>query len=462
MQNRLIISVCKTFVDPPPEKAASPLQSPSLPSSTFNEEYGLGENILEQLGNKQKSIRPKGRKHRMRKHNLHRSISLSELAEAEEDEMYRQDRQKKLQFPHEHSYDQEFLKIEQNADEVQDRLNKLVVQGMTAKRSELKRSSSDPELTNHDRDDEHHFEQSQQEMSEKFLDVLRMFQKDLSPPRGLEQPPKVNKKPNLRGPSPTSELIASFDTLQLDLEMATASDTPELRSKDGLIKISPHLPSKSFLQKAVSSPVPENKKGNHKLDVLDDYVSLMLTEAGELDNILKKKEPKGDSSTTTLSENKPVTNKQESTSTDTPVNSRHPSTSQVHISVVDSDLSSEFNRRHSLQDSRKRGHLRTSSHGGTSFSATPSSSLSSLLHSPSHHGSLMGLPFDIDSSEPGARSLHILGLLSRNPECAQNIISHICLSDFKEKLITTASSLQSSDSLLYWIASLVTNLFEVC
>ena len=454
MQNRLIISVCKTFVDPP-EKAASPLQSPSLPSSTFNEEYGLGENILEQFGNKQKLIRPKGRKHRMRKHNLHRSISLSELAEAEEDEMYRQDRQKKLQFPHEHSYDQEFLKIEQNAGEVQDRLNKLVVQGMTAKRSELKRSSSDPELTNHDRDDEHHFEQSQQEMSEKFLNVLRMFQKELSPPRGLEQPPKLNKKPNIRGPSPTSELIASFDTLQLDLEMATASDTPELRSKDGIIKISPHLPSKSFLQKAVSSPVAENKKGNHKLDVLDDYVSLMLSEAGELDNILKKNKQKEDPS---MSEKKPVTNKQEST---TPVNSRHPSTSQVHINVVDSDSSSEFKRRHSLQESRKRGHVRTSSHGGTSFSATPSSSLSSLLHSPSHHGSLMGLPFDVDSSEPGARSLHILGLLSRNPECAQNIISHICLSDFKEKLITTASSLQSSDSLLYWIASLVTNLFEV-
>ncbi len=456
MQNRLIISVCKTFVDPP-EKATSPIQSPSLPSSTFNEGYGLGENILEQFGNKQKSIRSRGRKHRMRKHNLHRSISLSELAEAEEDEMYKQDRQKKLQFPYEQNNNQDFLKIEHTADEVENRLNQLIVHGMAAKRSTLKRSSSDPELTNHDRDAE---EQSSQDMSEKFLNVLRMFQQD----QPILRPPRSHKKQNVRDPSPTSELIASFDTLQLDLEMATLSDTPEMRTKkDELIRISPRHPHKSYLEKAVSSPIPEKKQKNKKLDVLDDYVSLMLSEAGELDNILKKIQHKDNASVTTDSDNtliKEDTDRQSSSSFDK--TTKHtPTSNNIQINIVESDSSSEFKRRHSLQESRKRGHHRTSSHG-TNYSVTPSSSLSSLLHSPSHHGSLMALPFDIDSSEPGARSLHVLVLLSHNPECAQNLIGHICLSDFREKLITTATSLQSSDSLLYWIASLVTNLFEVC
>ena len=455
MQNRLIISVCKTFVDPP-ERSASPIQSPSLPSSTFNEGYGVGENILEQIGNKQKSIRSRSRKHRMRKHNLHRSISLSELAEAEEDEMYRQDRQKKLQFPYEQNDDPDFFKIEQNADEVESRLNKLIVEGMAAKRSNLKRSSSDPELT---RDTEEVYEQSSQDVSEKFLNVLRMFQQD-QPIFRPKQPHKLHKKQNERDPSLTSELIASFDTLQLDLEMASVSDTPEMKlKKDELIKISPHPQHKSYLQKAVSSPVPEKKKLNSKLDVLDDYVSLMLTEAGELDKILRKKEYKDNSSN--ASDNTLVKD-DDRPSTALDKNIKQTSTSnQVQINIIESDSSSsEFKRRHSLQESRKRGHHRTSSYS-TSFSVTPSSSLSSLLHSPSHHGSLMALPFDMDSSEPGARSLHILVLLSHNLECAQNLIGHICLSDFKEKLIETATSLQSSDSLLYWIASLVTNLFEV-
>lgn len=479
MQNRLIISACKSFTDPSPDKAtSSPAQqsSPSLPpSSSFIEGYGAGESILSQFDIKQKSMRGfRSRRNRMRKHNLHRSISLSELAEAEEDEMYRQDRLEKLQFPNDQTYNQDFFKLEQSADEVQTRLNMLVRQGMAAKRSELKRSTSDPELSSpnhHSREDDESEPQQSSPLydPDKFLNVLRMFQQNQVPLR-RNQDTKSKPRRSTRQPSPTSELIASFDTLQLDLEMASNSNTPELRNKkEEIIKISPHQPHKP-LTLSKTAPLTENKKTNNKLDVLDDFVSMMLTDAGELDNILKKNKQKDTTTTNTAtavgtasdksSSGTPTTKStslpQKQMSTTLP-----PNTHPIPIITTESDSSSEFKRRHSLIEARRRGHHRTSSHG-TSYSITPSSSLSSLYPSPSHHGSLMGLPLDMDSPEPGAKSLHILVLLSRNPECAQNLISHICLSDFKEKLISTASSPQSSDLLLCWIATLVNNLFEVC
>ena len=454
MQNRIIISVCKNFSDPP-ERSVSPAPSLSPPSSTCNDAYGLGENILEQLGNKTKSIRSKGRKHRMRKHS---SISnLSELLEADEDEMYRQDRQRRLQFPFEQKDNPDFLKLYHQKDVVETGLNKLIAHGKSAKRTNLKRSSSDPELASHEG-------QTQNQTSEKFLSVLRMWQKD----QPASKPPKPHKKnPALLN----SGLAAKFDhLLQTELDMASSSNTPEIRlKKEEVVKISPRMQHKNIL-KMSSSPIPAQKKQNNRLAVLDDYISQMLSYAGELDDILpqrtgcngpQKAEEEASSTNTTSDHTLVKSDTEQQHEGGLSVNQRkHSITSPVRIEVHESESSSESKRRHSLQEAKKRGHLRTLSHG-SSYSVTPSSSLSSLLHYSSHNGSLMGLPIDMDSSEPGAQSLHILVLLSKNPECAQNLISHICLSDFKEKLIATATSPQSSDTLLTWIASLVTNILEV-
>ena len=469
MQSRLIISMCKAFSEPQGKPVATEGLSLSPPSS-HSEGNGLRE--LEQAKDQTRSSRPKVHKRKFKKYS--RSISnLSELLEAEEDEMNRQDRQQKLRFPTEQTYPHEYFEIEGKKDEIEKRLNELIRHGKSAKRT-LKRSTSDPEITNHINNEEDEEEEEEEEegerrsshhpsqlyYSDKFRDVLRVFQKDIPPPRPYT--PTVPPRYPPSQPSPTT-LSAAFDSLQQDLELT--SNSPQIAFKNNeIVKISPRTVHRNFMQKnSCPSPIQQGKSKNETLAILDDYISQILTAAGELNNMTpasqKSHSGKSISEVSNPSEKKSlkIENQGSPVFKRKYVQTRFDSNQSRYDGQESS--SSETRRRNSSQDSRPHGHMRSGS-ASSNFSFTPSSSLSSLQY-PSHHGSLTGFSIDVDSAEPGAQSLRVLNLLASNSECIQTLIAHICLSDFKDRLLSLACSQQSSMSLICSIASLVQNIFEV-
>ena len=113
-----------------------------------------------------------------------------------------------------------------------------------------------------------------------------------------------------------------------------------------------------------------------------------------------------------------------------------------------------------MADAARLSHRSSSAASSLDLSPSRSSSFSSL-HCTSQHGSLSNLPFDMDYAEPGAKSLWLLVLLSTNRECLQALTSHICLPKFTDRLLSLATSCQSSVGLLSNIANLIHNIYEV-
>ena len=151
MQTRLIASLCKTFADPPERNTSPTSASPYLPSSPSlrgpYEGRDIGD-LVQVVQGQARSLRSWAMSRRGKakgKKTISRSFSnLSELLEVEEDEMYRQDRLKKLQFPT-GDYTPEYLELVGGAEDVQSKLNSLIRRGRSATKV-IKRSSSDPEL----------------------------------------------------------------------------------------------------------------------------------------------------------------------------------------------------------------------------------------------------------------------------------------------------------------------------
>lgn len=447
MQNRLIISMCKSFSDP---KGKPPTLSPSTSFGLQQYESNGFTELLEKVKDQAKFWQSKLRKRKFNK--ISRSISnLSELLEVEEDEMNKEDRLQKLQFPLLNEYPLEYIQIEENKNEVQRRLNDLIRYSKNSK-STLKRSTSDPELSSIVGVENSKDKQTQPEkpgLSENFKELLQRFERDIPPPRPY--PPLLPEAET----SSQSTLSAAFESLQLDLEQSAV--TPPVKKKEDIVKISPRT-ARAYLSKPDVTPPQQLKSKDEAIALLDDYISQIRTAADELEDIKPpgRKEPQAE----------------------TPSNLTHTSDAKTHSTITKSDYespffrpkkktylesnesssSSETRRRHPLQDLQRHGHYRSESTGSNLSIST--SSLSSI-HYTSHHASLNTFPIEIDSGEPGAQSLNVLVLLSANPECIQPLISHICLSEFKDRLLMCACLQQSSLSLLVNIAKLVQNIFEV-
>ena len=128
MQTRLIASLCKTFADPPERNTSPTSASPYLPSSPSlrgpYEGRDIGD-LVQVVQGQARSLRSWAMSRRGKakgKKTISRSFSnLSELLEVEEDEMYRQDRLKKLQFPT-GDYTPEYLELVGGAEDVQSKL----------------------------------------------------------------------------------------------------------------------------------------------------------------------------------------------------------------------------------------------------------------------------------------------------------------------------------------------------
>ena len=447
MQNRLIGSMCKSFTDPTKEKVATPIiTSPALSSINAYEGHGFDE-LLNKVKEQAKSITSKLRKHKFKK--VSRSISnLSELLEAEEDEMNRQDRLQKLQYPLLKEYPQEYFEIDLHKNEVENRLNDLIRQGKSAKNT-LKRSTSDPEISSIIGEKEGILtENTESEFSKLFL----QFEQDLPPPRPYH-PPILQDK------SLQDTLDAAFNILEMDLEhSAKTLSSAQTDKAEEVVKISP---------RAVHEPkvVPSQKlkSKDETIALLDDYISQIKLAAGELEHIKvskakdsKKEEEKEKPQSSESKAHKPMKTQYPESPIFAPKKRKH----HFNETMTESSSSSETRRRYSFQELERRGHRRVGS-TGSNISIGSSSSISSSQHYISHHGSLLAFPIDADSGEPGAQSLRTLVLLSRNPECIQTLISHICLSEFKERLLTSAMSQESSLPLISSIASLVQNIFDV-
>lgn len=444
MQNRLIISMCKSFSDP---KGKPPTLSPSASSALQQYEASGFTELLEKVKDQAKFWQSKLRKRKFNK--ISRSISnLSELLEVEEDEMNKQDRLQKLQFPLLNEYPLEYIQIEENKNEVQRRLNDLIRYSKNSK-STLKRSTSDPELSSLVGVESSKDQQRQPEkpgFSENFKELLQRFERDIPPPRPY--PPHLPEAET----SSQSTLSAAFESLQQDLEQSAA--TPPVKKKEDVVKISPRT-ARAYLSKPDVTPPQQLKSKDEAIALLDDYITQIKTAADELEDI--KPPGRKESQASNLTHTSDAKTHSTITKSDYESPFFHPK-KKTYLESNESSSSSETRRRHPLQDLQRYGHYRSESTGSNlSISST---SLSSL-HYTSHHGSLNTFPIEIDSGEPGAQSLNVLVLLSANPECIQPLISHICLSEFKDRLLMCACLQQSSILLLVNIAKLVQNIFEV-
>jgi hypothetical protein len=453
MQNRLIGSMCKSFYEQK-EKINSPLMSPSM-AYNIDLQYGGNKSfseLLDRVKEQARLLKSKLRKNRFRK--ISHSISnLSELLEAEEDEMNRQDRLEKLQYPLLLEYPRDYFELDMQKDEVEKRLNTLIRHSKTSK-NPLKRSTSDPEISSMVGDDSTSYEEKN--FSENFRQLLERFEVDIPPPRPFSSPrPFTPRSPTTSktAASLPNALSEAFDRLQLDLE--NSSQTPPVSSKkEEKVKISPRSTHKIKLNDSYSPQ--ELKSKDEAMALLDGYISQIMTAAGELKDVHSRQRNNNDVNMKNgLSAIDTLHEESSSARCESPV---YQPRKRKQSGVTAESSSSSDTKRNLIQDQQKRGHRRMDSAG----SIGSNSSMSSSIAYNSHHGSL--LTFNIntgDFSEPGSQSLKILVLLSRNPECAQTLISHICLSEFKERLLTCATSEESSLSLISNIASLVQNIFEV-
>lgn len=464
MQNRLVGSMCKSFTDPK-EKMATPLIASPSPSSSLNVDSQYEGNGLDELLNKAKeqvkSIKSKLRSKHKKK--VSRSISnLSELLEAEEDEMNRQDRLQKLQYPLLKEYPQEYFEIDMHKNEVEKRLNELIRQGKSSK-SALKRSTSDPEISSIMGDKASMLnkpsEVEESGLSGTFQKLMQQFEQNIPPPRPFPQTPVST----LHDKSLQDTLNAAFDTLEMELvhSVRTLPTTPPPKKEEEIVKISPRAVRSNA---ETVSPPQKLKSKDETIALLDDYISQIKSAADELEDMKysrTKSEPKK------VKEQVLVESSESKLKTPSkPLYPESPIFSpkrRKNETTIESSSSSETRRRYSYQELQKRGHHRVGSTGSniSAVSMASSSSLSSLHQYNSHHSSLLAFPIEADSGEPGAQSLRILVLLSRNPECIQPLISHICLSEFKDRLLASATSQESSLPLITTIASLVQNIFDV-
>lgn len=445
MQGRLIMSVCKSFAEPP-EHPTSP--SNISPTRMYQQrrlrEYegrDIGD-LLQVVQGQAQSLRSwaLARKHKVKK-TLSRSFSnLSELLEVEEDEMNHQDRLKRLQFPLSAEYTPEYFELEGGAVEVQNRLNSLIRQGKSATKV-MKRVSSEPELAALSTQVADSCKQQsatgsdvQAAMSEAFGALLQQFSDRPRPYTHRNQRVSTN-----------SNLSEAFDSLQQDLQQEHHQLEGEQEEKE-VVRISPQSPHKFAKQEALPrSPPVQPRSKEETVAILDNIVAtIMNAAAGDLAE-------SGKSQPEPLIQSASVKPRRKSAIT--------------RPEIKESSSSSETRRRLSLTEGISRRFPSTASildSGPPSIS----SSLSSLQdHLPaSHRGSCLGiasLPFDADSGEAGSQSIYRLVLLSSNKECLHTLVSHMALPRFSERLIALAKSPLSSDGLLHNIAILMQNIFEV-
>ena len=171
-QNRLVTSTCEAFASshlknhtPLFSSQSTPMStSPAStrPSSVMSGGDHMGscdlltrpqrkEDILEEM-RRVKVLKAFSRRSRFKRWKVSRSISnLSELQEADEDEMYRRARLEKLKFPSEFDINSSYHKLEENAGTIVQLMNKMIRAGkrantwspdMTWNRSELSLSES--------------------------------------------------------------------------------------------------------------------------------------------------------------------------------------------------------------------------------------------------------------------------------------------------------------------------------
>lgn len=418
MQNRLIVSMCKSFCDPR-EKVTIPNTSLFL---TEEVPTGFSE-LLWRVKEQAKSLKLKLRKHKMKK--ISHSISnLSELLEAEEDEMIKEERLQKLKFPLLSELPIDNLQLESDKEEVEKRLNKLIHMSKKSQGT-LKRSTSDPELSSLVAE-KGTSEQHQSEISDNFKRLLHSFGPKNPPPHSLIE--AHNHMP----PRDTPSLSSAFDGLEADLEQ-----TLPFHSKE-IIKISPKISHHPLISSKSEGTVP--KSSDEVMAELDDYISQIKCAAESIAPLYSNEE-------------------RLSSHTVAQVNSAQTPTSAKHTySDTTESFSSSDKRSHQSAAVRgliNRGHSRIGS-TGSNISVGSSSSSSNP-----HHESLLNFPMDVEPGEPGAHSLRVLVLLSQNPECIQPLISHICLSEFKQRLIASALSPTTSISTVSNVANLVYNIFEV-
>ena len=442
MQTRLIASVCKNFADPP-ERNTSPTNaspylssSPSLRGPYDGRDIGDLVQVVQGQARSLRSWALSRRNKNKAKKTISRSFSnLSELLEVDEDEMYRQDRLKKLQFPT-GDYTPEYLEIVGGAEEVQSKLNSLIRRGRSASKG-IKRSSSDPELTTsqEDRTDSGVNKPQivvgsdiQAAMTDTFSALLQRFSTD-------QDHPAERRRRRSGRVSIGSNLSEAFDSLQQDLQTEGGGARVE---KEEVVKISPQTTHKfkHHQQQAVSDGQVHSHSKEETVAILDDIVADIMSAAEDCNQQQNRAELPA----------RPASGR-----------TRRKSAVTRREIVRDSSSSSESKRRLSLSDA-----CQFLSSADSAASST-SSSLSSL-HDPqyrSHRSSslaIAGLPYDPDSREAG---LDQLVILSANKECLTTLVSHMGLPKFAERLILLARSPQSSDSLLLSIATLIQNIFEV-
>ena len=441
--------MCKAFTEPQ-EKSQSPSPVSPLSPATSGSLGGL----LERVKGQARTLR-RSRKNRFRKYS-HSISNLSELLEAEEDEMNRQNRLQKLQFPLESEVSRDYFELEGQKDEVERRLNDLIHHGLTvSKHTPLKRSSSDPELSSA-LGDEIILEELDEGVTntplESFHELLKRFQKEIPPPRPFprEAPPMY------------SSLTAAFDTLQHDLDQPT--DTPPVKSKlqSDVVKISPVMPKKQT-QDSNTDASPRLKSKDETFALMDSFISQITSAAGELDSPFSftQSQPSPSAVESTYNNNVCHTDGKRKTAVSSPQLMVRKKSLPVVMMMRPPDIieSTETSRYHNLLQDLHRGHRRNNSESST-FSLGSSSSLSSAPYQ-SQHGSMSSIPLDLDAKEPLVQSLNTLVLLSLNHECITNLISRICIPDFKDKMVVCARSEESSTALVTNIARLVHNLFEV-
>ena len=446
MQTRLIASVCKNFADPP-ERNTSPTNaspylssSPSLRGPYDGRDIGDLVQVVQGQARSLRSWALSRRNKNKAKKTISRSFSnLSELLEVDEDEMYRQDRLKKLQFPT-GDYTPEYLEIVGGAEEVQSKLNSLIRRGRSASKG-IKRSSSDPELSTsqEDRTDGGGNKPQivvggdiQAAMADTFSALLQRFSTDQDHP--------AERRRRSGRVSIGSNLSEAFDSLQQDLQTEGGVARVE---KEEVVKISPQTTHKfkhhhhhHHHQQPVSDGQVHSHSKEETVAILDDIVADIMSAAEDCNQ---------------------QQNRAELTARPASARTRRKSAVTRREVIKDSSSSSESKRRLSLSDARQ-------FLGSADSAASSTSSSLSSLHDPqyrSHRSSslaIAGLPYDPDSREAG---LDQLVILSANKECLNTLVSHMGLPKFAERLILLARSPQSSDSLLLSIATLIQNIFEV-
>ena len=469
MQNRLIVSMCKSFCDPKEKLVAPTSTSTAAPPGLLSDSHHKFNEFLEKAKEQAKSLKSKIRgggggtsKHNKFKKISHSISNLSELLEAEEDEMIRQDRLQKLKFPLALPID--VLQLEADKEEVEKGLNKLIHFSKNS-RSALKRSTSDPELSS-TAGDMSKDDSSPLSPDFDFKRLLKHFEhRELPPPRPLSSPYYRSNRER-RGKEMIGDATLSAAFKDLEMELATSDHNKPDSPGFSPIKISPKVSRRELKKDEVqTTPTMEPKSKDEAMAELDDIIDQIKLAADEIQDMkpfgIKQQNYKEERNKVADIENRPSVSPLPTIKRGG-MKSHYDHVITGSIETNDSCSSSETRRKtfsglSPLHSQTKRGHRRVGSTGSTL--SMGSSSSSSNPHPLTE--SLLNFPMDSEPGEPGAKSLHVLCLLSQNPECIQPLISHICLSDFKDRLVGAASGDSSSVSTVSNIANLVYNIFEV-